>query len=1184
VKLIEIVRFELAWQLRQRTTWISLAAMYALAFLLMRNFMETAREGGTPVNAPVSILNAVLVTSLFSIVVMAALFGEAASRDPQTRFAPLIFSSSVREHEYLSGRFLGAFIAGSAVVSVIPLGALTAILSSDAGGAVAAPFRWSSYLTPQLLIVLPNVLIAGGLLFTSALLSKRMVAGFILSVVLGFGSLLTWEIAGKVLGLWSLAAWIDPLGFAATANVLRSWSNAERSTLGLPVGGVLLGNRLLWLLATFLYLAVVQYRFRFSRQVSEARTARRSRNRDEVESPSQAPIVVPRVERSFGPGARLRKTLTVALLSFRQILSGRLWLVPVAALVLFAISGPELLEHLGTPLVPETTLLLVQARSLHYDSLIVLLTILYAGELVWRDREVGMNLLVDPLPVTDGALLWGKLIGLGMAIGLFQLLLMLTSIGIQLSVGHTALEPLAYLRVLFAHQFTDFLLFAAVAIASQVILNQKYLGYLAGIVAYAFTLAAPRLGIEHKLLIFAADPGWSHSALTGFTPFGPVLLFKAYWYGWALLAMMAARMIWIRSTQPDLHARLQHLRRGFGAASLLRFAAVIVAIAVVGGAIFYNTNVLNDYFSESERGERRARYETKYGRYEHVPQPRLDAVRLQIELYPEEEKAAIAGRYRLVNDTNAAIDTLHLATAAGVETRNVRWDRKARVTLRDRDLGYEIHSFEAPLLPGEQLVLDFEVAYEPRGFTNSGTKRVVLPEATYFEPAEWLPAIGYQDQRRLRAPGDRKRHGLPPRPEVAPLGDRNALMKRAGRETIDLEVIVGTAGDQLAIAPGALRRAWRDGGRRYFHYATDVPIHNLYAVFSAGYAVHKARWRDVDIEVAHDPRTRRNVERTVRSVAASLEYLTREFGPYPHGQIRVVAAPGPLMGLRSYPVNIRYYETSSLMVPERDPRNVDFLFGVIAHEMAHQWWGNQLIPAQVEGAPLLSESLAWYSAFGVVESEFGKEHLERFLDVMREAYLVPRPAADVPLLRASDWLDAFRRGPFAMYSLRTMIGEERVNLALRRLLQKYAGADGPRPTSVDLYRELRLVSPPGLHSLLADLFERNVYWNLSTRRAFVEPLSDGSWQLTLDATAGKVAVDEHGNETVMPMSEPVEIGVYDADGTTLRHLVRYPLTSGNQEIRLTVPFEPRAAAIDPRRLLIDPAWRNNTIAVKRAAE
>ncbi len=59
----------------------------------------------------------------------------------------------------------------------------------------------------------------------------------------------------------------------------------------------------------------------------------------------------------------------------------------------------------------------------------------------------------------------------------------------------------------------------------------------------------------------------------------------------------------------------------------------------------------------------------------------------------------------------------------------------------------------------------------------------------------------------------------------------------------------------------------------------------------------------------------------------------------------------------------------------------------MAHEMAHQW----TVPyAFVEGAPVLSESLAWYYAMKVVEKARGPEQLQRLLQL--HAAAVPLPA------------------------------------------------------------------------------------------------------------------------------------------------------------------------------------------------
>lgn len=279
--------------------------------------------------------------------------------------------------------------------------------------------------------------------------------------------------------------------------------------------------------------------------------------------------------------------------------------------------------------------------------------------------------------------------------------------------------------------------------------------------------------------------------------------------------------------------------------------------------------------------------------------------------------------------------------------------------------------------------------------------------------------------------------------------------------------------------------------------------------------------------------------------------------------------PGDAITLHASPINISYQEGFSLF----NPRDLDFPFAVVAHEVAHQWWGNQLIPARVEGSPLLTESLSWYSAMAVLEETYDPEHLDRLLKVMRKAYLTPHARANVPLLRATDWLQAYRKGPFAMYALREYIGEKQVNAALRRLLQKHGSGEPPRPTSLDLYRELQAVTPGSLQYLLADLFEANTFWELATERVTARQAETGSWQVTLDVHARKVAVDSLGAETEAPMNDLIEVGVFAAaeDGALgrLLYLRMHRVRSGEQRITVTVPEKPARAGIDPRGLLID---------------
>ena len=105
-----------------------------------------------------------------------------------------------------------------------------------------------------------------------------------------------------------------------------------------------------------------------------------------------------------------------------------------------------------------------------------------------------------------------------------------------------------------------------------------------------------------------------------------------------------------------------------------------------------------------------------------------------------------------------------------------------------------------------------------------------------------------------------------PRAPMVPSLDDLEARHDAGRAVrIAFEAVVGTDDGQVAVAPGRLRRTWTEDGRRYFHYATDAPIRNDYAFFSAAYAVHEGRWNDpsirlagqgTSIEIVHHPEAR----------------------------------------------------------------------------------------------------------------------------------------------------------------------------------------------------------------------------------------------------------------------------------------------------------------------------------------
>jgi hypothetical protein len=254
----------------------------------------------------------------------------------------------------------------------------------------------------------------------------------------------------------------------------------------------------------------------------------------------------------------------------------------------------------------------------------------------------------------------------------------------------------------------------------------------------------------------------------------------------------------------------------------------------------------------------------------------------------------------------------------------------------------------------------------------------------------------------------------------------------------------------------------------------------------------------------------------------------------------------------------------------RDPRErLDLPFAIVAHETAHQW---NVPSAFVEGAPVMSESLAWYYAMQVVREHYGPAQLRRLLSFMRQPYPIAPIRRGEPLLRGLDPYMSYRWGPFALHALSEYMGVERVNTALRRLNEKHRSGAPPLATTLDLYRELQAVTPDSLKSMLHDLFEVNTFWQFGTERVTAEQTQAGIWEVTLDVRARKVVIDEAGVETEAPMDELIEIGVFAAaeEGDELSeplYMQKHRIRSGEQTITVTAPREPVLAGIDPHHLL-----------------
>jgi hypothetical protein len=1185
----EILRFELRYQLRSPLPWLIALLLSFLAFLAISTDQVSIGGGIGNVNrnAPSVILTILATFSVLGMLGVLLLIAQPLLRDADLRTEELFFSAPLRKGDYLWGRALGGAITTLGIYVIVALVMVLASFMPWLDPKRVGPFTLVPYLWNFGVLIVPNLIFIGALLCLLAVVTRQLLLAFLGTMAL----LVMWLVAGALLSdiqYDTIGSLIDPFGTRALDRVMRYWSATQRNTLLPDVSGLLLLNRVIWLSVSAAMLAATHVLFRRQRPASR----KRKRARAEAEAvPAAMRVVVmpPAHARSFGGAATFRQFLHQLAFDTASVLRSLPFLILLGLGVANLLSGAGLSSsRFGTSFYPVTAQMLEAMRG-SYQFLLYLIVAYYAGEVVWRERDARAAEATDASPVPNWLPLLAKTGALFAVVLAFIAAGVLTTVGYQLWHGYTNLELAVYLRgaLLAALPFG---LMAIAAVFLQVLSNQKFIGYALFILVFALQLVMQSLHLEHNLYIYGGTPALIYSDMNGY---GHLLKgwlwFEAYWYAFAALALVIAAAFWVRGVAPQWRGRWSQARGALRGSSGAVAALLALAFVAIGGWIFYNTNVLNQYLPSYLVLDRQADYEKRYRQYKDLPQPRIVDVRADVDLYPDERRVQIRGHYRLVNKHDAPISELHVSMDPRAQLR-VTAPTAMRAVVDDEPSGYRIYELEQPLAAGAALDFDFTVERASRGFTNDGLplstgggdlRSELNYNGTFFNSATMFPHFGYNDGVQIIDRSERRKRGLGDVPRKAKLEDEAARgsLGFADADWINFDTVVSTSADQIALAPGYLQRAWTEGGRRYFHYKMDRPILPFFCYLSARWQVRRGEWHGLPIEVYYDAKHPYNVDRMIDATRKSLDYFTASFSPYQFRQVRILEFPRYARFAQSFANTIPYSEAIGFVADLRDPEDIDFVFYVTAHEVAHQWWAHQVIGADVQGGSMLVESLAQYSALMVMEKEYGREHMRRFLKYELDEYLSNRGGElveELPLMRVEDQpYIHYNKGSLVFYRLREAIGEENLNRALANFIRDKAFQEPPYTTTVELLDYIRAQTPPQQQTLIDELFAKIVLYDTKVVAVSSKRGGDGKFDVHIEFQAQKTQSDGVGRETPLALDDWMEVGVFARKAAEGEHAERplylkpQHITQEKGTIDVVVDSEPYEVGVDPYNKLID---------------
>jgi len=1184
----EIFKFELRYHLRQPLFYILFVIFFFMTFGAVTS--EAVQIGGAlgnvNRNAPFVIMQFLLVMSVFGVLTTTAYVASAINRDFEFNTDSLFFSSPVKKGQYLFGRFSAAFVVSSmvylGVVTAIMIGSKMPWLDKERLGA----FVLKPYLFSYFALVVPNLFLFGAIFFAVAALSRSLmatytaVATFYVAYVISRASLR--DIESEKLG-----SLLDPFALSPFARATRYWTVFDKNTRVLPLEGVFLWNRLLWLGLALLLLGLTYAFFKMEAGTAAGKKKKKKRARVAAEPAFvSASGALPKVSQRFGGMTSVRQFFTTIRVETAAILKSLPFIVILLLAVLNTVGAAVLSNRLFGTEFYKVTYEMISAIEGSFLFFAVIIAAFYAGEIVWRERMIKLNEVTDAMPAPTWSIWAGKLTALFIALYVTLAAAVLTTISVQAAKHYFHFELGLYVRGVFVVLGIQLMMITVLMFFGQIITNNRYIGFLIALFYIISQSVMDALHYEHRLYSLFNTPAMTYSDMNGYGHFTrPFEWFSLYWTIFAAILLVVGHLFWVRGTETAMKTRTRVARARFGKPVFATLALLFVAFGATGGYIFYNTNVLNHYTTEDVRDKRAAETEKLYKKYDRIPQPRITDVQANVDIYPDKRWVDINGTYALANKTAQPIRDLHVITAPDLKATI----RVPGATLAQNDPahGHFIYRLAQPLAPGATMAMAFTVQIHHQGFENTSRDNTIVENGTFFNNFATFPHLGYSPNAELQEAHKRRKYGLAPYVRAAKIDDPKARMDTIitrDADWLNLDTTVSTSADQIALAPGYLQKEWTANGRRYFRYKTTSPILGFFAYLSARYEVKRSSWKGIPIEIYYDPKHAYNVGRMIYGVQKSLDYFTANFSPYQHKQVRILEFPRYAQFAQSFPNTIPFSESIGFIADLRDKEAIDYVFYVTAHEVAHQWWAHQVIGGDVQGGSMLAETLAQYSALMVMEKEYGRDKMRRFLKYELDRYLAGRGGelvAEMPLMLVENQpYIHYRKGSLAMYELRDEIGEDKVNAALRQLIHDHAFAQPPYATTRDLIADFRAVTPPEKQSLITDLFETITLYDNKTTAASVKKQPDGKFLVTVTVESKKFRADDRGKETPVPVNDWIDIGALGSAKTKgnepVLALEKRHLTTPTATFSFVVATKPDRAGIDPMNKLIDRNPEDNT--------
>jgi aminopeptidase N len=369
--------------------------------------------------------------------------------------------------------------------------------------------------------------------------------------------------------------------------------------------------------------------------------------------------------------------------------------------------------------------------------------------------------------------------------------------------------------------------------------------------------------------------------------------------------------------------------------------------------------------------------------------------------------------------------------------------------------------------------------------------------------------------------------------------------------------------NDLVVANGRLTGVTADGNTRTWTYVEAAPIPPYCMIIAVG---EFARLAPPAPEVTplgyYVPVTDRDF--ALQGFAAanpSLKFFSTTVAPYPYEKLDLIIGATRFGGMENSSAIVF---TSTLFEPRpQEPLSSVFkirtgLVGVVAHEIAHQWFGDSVTEATWSDL-WLSEGFADYFAGLFIQRSEGEEAFRVYMQREADVYLnyeksVRRPIHDTETEGLFKLLNAnnYQKGAWVLHMLRAQLGDEQFFRGVRIYYEAHKHSTA---TTEDLRAALEKASDRDLK----DFFARWVYGS-------GHPQYQVAWAWNPnEAHGGTVTIRLSQTQTDAPFLMPVPLELITASGATRESITP---TGKLTVVKLSCAARPVSLRIDPDQTIL----------------